>query len=65
MRQLYGLILRWCRQVERAREPAETPLEFESVLDGQLGSDLGRDLTSAYVATRYGEVELPQAQVER
>ncbi len=63
IRQLYAAALRWCRDRERPRQPATTPLEFEPVLDDEIGSEIGGQLTAAYLTTRYGERELPPETV--
>jgi len=65
VRQLYAAALRWCRDRERPRRLGATPLEFEPVLDEEVGSSLARDLTSAYVLARYAEQNLDEADVER
>ncbi len=63
IRQLYRAVLRWCTEHERPRAPAATPLEFEPALDEEVGSDLSRDLTSAYVLARYAEANLASDQI--
>ena len=55
IRQLYAAVLRWCGERRRPRAPADTPLEYEPALDEELGNELGRDLTDAYVLARYAE----------
>ncbi|HEX6513098.1 MAG TPA: DUF4129 domain-containing protein, partial [Chloroflexota bacterium] len=65
IRQLYALALRWCRQRQRPRRPAETPMEFEPVLDELVGPPLARDLTSAYLIARYGERDPGDSEVAR
>ena len=62
-RQLYAAVLRWCRVNHRPREAAVTPLEFEPVLDDELGAPLARDLTAAYLLARYAEQEVAEARV--
>lgn len=63
VRQLYTAVLRWCREHEHPREPAETPLEFQPVLEEQLDGELGRDVTLTYLHARYAEVEVPEGEV--
>jgi hypothetical protein len=63
IRQLYAAVLRASRERELPRRPADTPLEFAPVLDGQLGAGLARDLTAAYVHARYAESEPDEDRV--
>lgn len=64
IRQLYTAVLRWCRERERTRAPAMTPLEFEPALGEETESALARELTAAYVQTRYAESEPPSPRVD-
>jgi hypothetical protein len=63
IRHLYAEVLRWCRDAQRPRRPAETPLEFEPALGEALDLPLAQDLTGAYVSARYAETEVAEERV--
>ena len=64
IRQLYSAALRWCRDRDRRRPAGATPLEFEPVLDDEVGSSLARDLTASYMLARYAEQDIEPAQID-
>ncbi|HLG70089.1 MAG TPA: DUF4129 domain-containing protein [Chloroflexota bacterium] len=65
VRQLYARALLRCREADRLRQPAQTPLEFQPVLSDELDAELGPALTSAYLRARYAESAVPDAEVQR
>jgi hypothetical protein len=64
IRRFYAAVLRWCRERDRTRAPAVTPLEFAPALSEETDAALAGELTAAYVRARYAEAEPPPEDID-
>lgn len=65
IRRIYSLLLELCSELDRVRQPWQTPLEFLPEM-GELFHDHNAQLaliTHAYIRVRYGELPETQAEV--
>lgn len=65
IRRLYTEMLYRAAADGFERAPGATPSQFESTLAARYGSDLSAGVTSAFVASRYGSIDISDDQVRR